>query len=202
MVFFVYVIFSDRSPILTVTKYRLLNMEQLSIEELGRRAGKARREGRLAEALADAEAVVALCRSKGASVLLVRALMFQGQIERDSKQNDRALRSYEEAVSLSREVDVPLRLGHTIRHLADLQCDVGHLEAADSLYRESLAIYRTQPKASPGDLANAVRAHAVLKDAMKMSCEARILWEEALALYDSIGLDEGVEECRSHLDES
>lgn len=170
-----------------------------TIEQLAQQAAHARREGRLSDARHSAEEVVALCRKDGTKPKLVRALMLLGQIERDDKRSTRALKHYEEAVAISREADEPLRFAHAVRHLADLYCEEGRLDLSEGFYKESLAVYRAERKASPGDLANAIRGFAVMKDSAGAAEDARPLWEEARSLYAALGVDEGVEECNKHL---
>lgn len=174
-------------------------MKDSTIGQLGQEAVHARREGRLADARRTAGKAVELCREVGPKQRLVRSLMFLGQLKRDTAQRESALKLYEEAAALSREVDGPLRFAHTVRHLADLYCEVGRLDLVERFYKESLGIYRMQKGASPGDLANAVRGFAVMKDAAEANEEARALWEEARSLYSALGVEEGVEECNSHL---
>jgi len=174
-------------------------MNTPTVEEFAQRAVAARRDGRLSDARRDAEAAVALCRQVGPPGKLVRALMLLGQIERDDKQRGKALQHYEEAAIISRKEEEPLRCAHTVRHLADLYCDMGKLDLAENCYQESLALYRDNKGASAGDLANAIRGFAVMKDAAGSSGEARPLWEEARDLYASLGVDEGVEECNARL---
>jgi tetratricopeptide (TPR) repeat protein len=175
-------------------------MNNPTIEQLGQEAVQARREGRLADAYHSAEKAVALCREIGPKQSLVRALMFLGQIERDAARRESALIPYEEAAALSREVDEPLRIAHTLRHLGDLHCEMGRFDLAEGYYKESLGIYRKERVASPGDLANAVRGFALMKDAAGANEEAMVLWKEAGGLYKTLGIEEGVKECNTHLD--
>jgi tetratricopeptide (TPR) repeat protein len=172
------------------------------VEQLAQEAAHARREGRLEDARFRAAEAVAICREAGTNQKLARALMLLGQIERDTAHRETALQLYEEAAVISREVDQPLRVAHTVRHLADLHCEMGTLDVAEGFYNESLEIYRGERDASPGDLANAVRGFAVMKESAGASEEARVLWEEARTLYSALGLEEGVEECNARLSDS
>ncbi len=176
-------------------------MSPPTIEELAKLAVHARREGRLPDAIRNAEEAVALCRNGGDRTTLVRTLMLLGQIERDCEQSEKALEHYEEAVGLLGNEDDPLRYAHTVRHLADLYCELSKLELAEARYNEALAIYRRENGASPGDLANAVRGFAVMKDAAGSTEEARLLWEEACNLYADLGVKEGIAECSARLSE-
>ena len=73
------------------------------------------------------------------------------------------------------------------------------LDLAEQLYEKTLAIQRHEPDTHPGNLANAVRAFAVLKDKAGKSDEGRPLWEEARGLYARLGVAEGVAECDERL---
>ena len=86
---------------------------------------------------------------------------------------------------------------HALRHAADVLSEMGSLEEADDVYRETLELYRTHDS-KPLDLANAVRAYAVLLD--KRGDDAGALWTRALELYERIGIAAGVEECRQRLE--
>ncbi len=168
-------------------------------EAYAQAAVQARREGRGEDARQHAEQAVALCREQGLREKLARALMLVGQVMRDAGQPAAALKPYEEAAGISREVDSSLRYAHTLRHLADLHCDLGELDLAEKAYTEALGIYRSEPNPNPCDLANAVRAYAVLKDAAGAAEAARPLWQEARGLYEKLGIEEGVEECDARL---
>jgi len=49
---------------------------------------------------------------------------------------------YEEAVVLFRELDEPLVLAHTIRHLGDVYLEQGRPDLAEPCYHEALGLYR------------------------------------------------------------
>lgn len=96
---------------------------------------------------------------------------------------------YEEAVVLLREVDEPLVLAHTIRHLGDVYHEQGRPELAEGCYHEALGLYRSHESGPSLDMANAIRSTAVLRWE-----QARALWEEARDLYTAVGVEAGVKE--------
>jgi tetratricopeptide (TPR) repeat protein len=96
---------------------------------------------------------------------------------------------YEEAVRLYRELDEPLVLAHTVRHLGDVYHEQGRPDLAEGCYHEALGLYRRHEDGSSLDLANAVRSLAVLRWE-----QARALWEEARDLYTTVGIEAGVKE--------
>jgi len=96
---------------------------------------------------------------------------------------------YEEAVALFREVDEPLVLAHTIRHLGDVYQEQGRPDLAEPRYHEALGLYRSHEDGPSLDFANAVRSLAVLRWE-----QTRTLWEEARDLYAAVGVEAGVKE--------
>ena len=115
---------------------------------------------------------------------------------RDLAENQRrmnpkkALENYKKAVAETR-----LKLAHTIRHLGDVYREQGHPQEAERCYEEALAIYRAHPEAPPLDLANAIRAMALLKNTSE-------LWTEAKDLYEHCGIPAGVAACERRLRET
>ena len=106
-----------------------------------------------------------------------------------SKDGAMARLCYEEAVGLFREVDEPLVLAHTIRHLGDVYLEQGRPDLAEPCYHEALGLYRSNEDDSSLDLANAVRSLAVLRWE-----QARTLWEEVHHLYISLHIEAGIKE--------
>jgi tetratricopeptide (TPR) repeat protein len=101
---------------------------------------------------------------------------------------------YEEAVGLFREIDEPLVLAHTIRHLGDVYLEQGRPDLAEPCYHEALGLYRSHDDDSSLDLANAVRSLAVLRWE-----QTKLLWEEVRALYTSLSIAAGIEESTARL---
>jgi tetratricopeptide (TPR) repeat protein len=114
--------------------------------------------------------------------------------------NDAALRHYEEAVALYRAEGNPLKLAHTIRHVADIQRHVGNHRLAEGCYGETLHIYREHPETPPLDLANALRGWALLKEAVGEIEQARAQWQEAGKLYADVHVEAGVAESKRRME--
>jgi tetratricopeptide (TPR) repeat protein len=170
-----------------------------SIVELLRRANRARREKRLADARRDLVEAVAVSRRVGVRLELVLALKGLGQIERDLGNGGAAQPLVEEAVTICRELGDSLRLAHTVRHLGDIHRHAGRRDLAEPCYLEALTLYRGDGGAAPLELANAVRPLAILKhDAGEME-EAKRLFAEARDLYAAANVPEGVASCSSWL---
>jgi tetratricopeptide (TPR) repeat protein len=96
---------------------------------------------------------------------------------------------YEEAVVLFRELDAPLMLAHTIRHLGDVYQEQGRPDLAEPCYHEALGLYRSHGDGSSLDLANELRSLAVFRWE-----QTRTLWEEVRDLYTTLNIDAGIKE--------
>ena len=106
---------------------------------------------------------------------------------------------YKLAVSLARALGDPLKLAHSVRHLADAYRRLGQAELAERSYQEALSIYRKHQEAKPLDLANALRGLAILKESAGARTDARRLWQEAHDLYEKVDVTSGVAESAAKL---
>jgi tetratricopeptide (TPR) repeat protein len=122
-----------------------------------------------------------------------------GQVERDERNIGAALKHYQLAVELYRKLNSPLTLAHTVRHVADILLAAGNLEPAQRQYEEALATYCAHDETPPLDLANTIRGYAQLMEQSGKTEEATMLWQRTQALYEQLGIEPGVTECRSHL---
>jgi len=103
-----------------------------------------------------------------------------------------ALELYQAAANALRPLDEPLRLAHTIRHVADIE---RHLQLLDHThYAAALAIYRAHPDSGKLDLANTLRPYALLMESQGDHATARELLTEARNLYAALSLQVGVDE--------
>lgn len=160
----------------------------------------ARRAGRFAVALQLMNNAAAMC---GDDQRMNRAHVLRelGELARNTHDLPAAQTHYEQAVALLRTLKDPPKLAHTIRHLGDVHAGRGHWPEAGRCFTEALDIYRTHPSTGALDRANAIRSYALLKTRIDRRGEARNLWIEACALYQSAGIAAGVEECRRRADQ-
>lgn len=145
------------------------------------------------------ESVRAL-RAKDDPEQLATALRKLAELRRHDGDEAKALENYEEAVSLLRRSGSSLRLAHTIRHLGDIHRRAGRFDNALACYEEALGICRRSKDVSTLDLANTVRALAVLSYDTGQNSKAEKLWKEARSHYEQAGVGAGVEECDERLD--
>ena len=148
---------------------------------------------------ANASRAVEQARQTAGKAEWAGALRTLGELERRTPlTRAAALKHYEESVALFREVDDPLTLAHTIRHLGLVHEDAGRLPEAEKYYDEALAIYRKHD----GDTlnyANAVRYPAAIKDRLGKRDESAVLWEEAYGRYEGVGVAAGSAEAAGRL---
>ncbi|QQS39983.1 MAG: tetratricopeptide repeat protein [Acidobacteriota bacterium] len=144
--------------------------------------------------------MVRTLRSKNDPEQLAAALRKLAELRRHEGDEAKALDNYEEAVSLYRKSGNALRLAHTIRHLGDIHRRAGRFDKALACYEEALRICRRSKDVSTLDLANTVRALAVLSSDTGKNSKAEKLWKKARSLYEQAGVGAGAEECDKRLD--
>jgi tetratricopeptide (TPR) repeat protein len=154
-----------------------------------------RREGQLPEALAITTDALAAARQGGNAKSLARVLCVMGQIERDRGREEDAAACYLEAANIYRGLGEQEGLAYAVRHACDILRELGRLAEAEPLGAEGLAAYRAL-NAPPLDLANMLRVCALLKEDLGDAAEAKRLWAEAGALYQTARVDAGVEEAK------
>jgi ATP/maltotriose-dependent transcriptional regulator MalT len=175
-------------------------------EALGRGKGKSERPtpdpdrfDRPDEARRRYREAIARARNEQKPRDLLVALKGLGQIERDAGNGDGALALYQEAAEVARPLGDYVLLAHTIRHIADIQYEMGRPDLAEPAYEEALGIYRGQNPTAL-ELANAVRGMAILKEETGRREEAVRLWQEAHDLYVAANVPPGVAESAKRLE--
>jgi tetratricopeptide (TPR) repeat protein len=117
-----------------------------------------------------------------------------GRLDRSFGRLEDARVHYAMSAEITRMLNSPLALAHTLRHVADILLEQKKLSEAEPIYAEVLAIYRADPGTQPLDLANALRGNALLMEALKRQPEALASWSEAKSLYEHAAVHEGVAE--------
>lgn len=102
------------------------------------------------------------------------------------------------AVEHARRQDDASLLAHALRHLGSALARLDRLPEALACCDEALAIYSSEPRTDPLDLANAQRARAVVRDRAGRDDAARD-WQDALQGYEVAGVQAGIDECRARL---
>lgn len=164
-------------------------------------AWKARCAGRLDEAAARYEELLAGELASFAPALQRRALSGRAQVHRDRGETQDAVRVLDEAVRCAREVGEEDGLAHALRHAAEARIElaVPATDEAVALSREALDLLRARG-ADGLPLANAWRVVALAHQSAGDVSAATAAWREAEALYRSAGVEAGVEEARDALE--
>jgi tetratricopeptide (TPR) repeat protein len=169
------------------------------IHDLIDKGWQARRESRHADAERILLEAIEASRQSGSRIQLIHALKGLAHVVRDVGHDERALTLYQEAVTLAREEGDVLLLAHTVRHLGDLHRDGDRLHEANRCYSEAVSLYRTAVSPPALDFANALRPAALMREHDGDDVGARQLWSEAKTLYQTAGVQPGVDECSRHL---
>jgi tetratricopeptide (TPR) repeat protein len=167
---------------------------EVTVEQMLQAGYEARRESRSSDARALFSVAYERALSDGDLSLQVNALSGWANSESDLGRLDEACGRYAEAIALLRHMDDPLRLAHTVRHLADVARKQGRVEVARPCYEEALTIYRSHAGTVPLDLANSLRGYGLLLEALGERGAAYDVWLEALKLYTSVGVQAGIDE--------
>jgi len=122
------------------------------------------------------------------------------QLEHDQGNFSIALDLCQKSLEYYRKTNDPANIAHSLRHVADLQREMGQDVDSESNYREVINIYRTNPKLNVGNLANALRGFALVLEQRDKITEAISTWEETKDLYQKCGIQAGVDEAEGKLE--
>ena len=122
------------------------------------------------------------------------------QLEHDQGHLSTALRFSQKSLEYYKRTEDSLKFAHSLRHVADLQREVGQEADSERNYREAIDIYRTHPKLNVGILANALRGYALVLEQRGKITEAISIWKKTKNLYKKCGVQAGVEEAEDKLE--
>lgn len=160
----------------------------------------ARREGRAEQARSSFGQAVTSYREAGDLTGEARALTHTAQIARDTGNLDWAIHDQQEAIALFRKAGAGDRLAHALRHVAEMFLEQQQLDHATGSMREALDLYRADIEAPVLDVANAMRAAALIAEALDERDAARHFWTQAQNLYvEATGAESGVSEADRRL---
>ena len=171
---------------------------QSEISELLRKAWQKRGEDKHDEVRVLLRKVLELCEEEDYDTLGRIYHIFM-QLEYDQENLTEALELSSKSVSYYKKANNPDRIAHATRHMADLQRHLNLDSQSEDSYRYAIDIYREIAATRRGDLANALRGFALVLE-KRGKVEAAIdTWGEVKALYQSLGLEEGVDEAIERL---
>ena len=141
-----------------------------------------------------------LCQSKDYE-MLGQVFHIYMQHEFDHGNLNQALDYNKETISYYTKAKNPNKIAHAIRHRADLQNELGHIEEAEMNYIKAIDLYRDNPDSPNGDLANALRGYALLLEKKKMYEDAILVWREIGELYLKCQFPLGVLEAKNRINQ-
>ena len=117
---------------------------------------------------------------------------------RQEGRRDEALDLYDQAVNAFDATGQPLKGGHALRHVAELQLELGNLDAARESVEGVLQAYDGQ-EVGALERANTLRVGALVAEAEGRTEEARAFWTEAGGLYTQAGVQDGATEAQRRI---
>lgn len=168
------------------------------IKELLSMAWSERGVGNYSEVVRLLEEAKGLC-SNSNFLFLGRIFHIYMQIASDKDDYTEALAQCQKSVACYIRSGNQDRIAHATRHLADIEFQLNEMEAAESNYRTSIDMYRSNDQTTKGDLANALRAFGLLLVKLDKKEEAIHVWTEVKSLYKACNLQMGVDEASQFL---
>jgi tetratricopeptide (TPR) repeat protein len=172
---------------------------QQKISVLLQQAWDKRRAGKYDESLALLDQVEALC-TESDERFWGRIYHIRRQLEVDQERHEQALPFAQLSVKHYQASGDNQRIAHAIRHLADLEQELGQFDTSEAHYREAIQGYINHERTTKSDLANCLRGYALLKEEQQDAELAKGLWEEVKTLYEACEIYEGVKEANKHLE--
>ena len=163
------------------------------IKQLLEEAWFKRREEKYDEARNLVEQAHGLCKDNDYNSL-GRVFHVYMQFESDHNNHSKAVELCQKSLMYYKKANNLDSVAHSTRHIADLQYHLGKDAESERNYREAIGIFRDNPNMHIGNLANALRGLGLLLEKRGKIQEAIDVWKETKELYNSIHLQEGVDE--------
>lgn len=173
--------------------------DKTKITELLNEAWTRRREGKYDEAFSLVGEAHEIC-SEDDFNMLGRIHHLYRQFESDQNNYDQALKWSRKSLEYYQKTGDGIKIAHAMRHLADLQRQLGMDNEAEKNYQEAIALYKNNPDTQQTALANAFRGFSLLLEKRGKTQEAISSWRETKALYQSSELQAGVDEANERLE--
>ena len=122
------------------------------------------------------------------------------QIDYDKGDFTKALDFCHQSLMYYKKLGLPEKIAHSTRHLADLQCHLGQHAESENNYQKAINMYKESSSLQAGNLANALRGFAIVLENLNKLNEARTTWSEVKTLYQSLGIQAGVDEASDRMD--
>ena len=169
------------------------------VNELVALAWQARREGDSQLAEAKLDRAKKLCLDNNFNDILVNVLVKFSHLKNDVKAYGEAKELSLEAVNLSRSLNAPILVAHSLRHLGDVYLKLNKLPEASNALNEAVEIYRNESSTPSLELANTLRVEALLQERLNNTTAALDIWSEVASVYKQANIVEGVDEASQHI---
>ena len=173
----------------------------MDVKTLLENAWRSRLDRNFGDAIESARAAANFCRDANDDEGLTRALTILAQVERDNARLEHALDHYTSAARSAKRCKDRTIYAHVIRHQAEVLTELGRIEEAGRILDDAVAIYRAATEETSINMANALRAKAVLNDSIGAVEDAHAQWKEARQIYLRLGIADGVAECDQRINQ-
>jgi len=134
-------------------------------------------------------------------VVMGRVHHIYAQIERDHGNLKKALELYQKSLGIYQKSNIPEKIAHSMRHVADVQSGLGFLLESEQNFKSVIAIYRDTSDVRVLDLANALNGFGKCLEKLGKTREAIKILTEANQYYSDLDIRGGIEETNKKLSE-
>lgn len=156
-----------------------------------------RNKGDSDEALRIAEEFLAKSSTPADKALFLKLF---AQIYSDTGDLRKSLAYYKEIEKIYIQIEDKERQMHTLRHIGDLYYQLSELECAQKCLVQVVDYVEEEHFINNLEKANTHRIYALALGGLGKKPEAKTHWEKAKSHYTQLGIEEGLSECQSHLD--
>lgn len=121
------------------------------------------------------------------------------QYEADHQDFEKAIHFCQIALSYYRKADIPDRIAHSMRHLADLQLELNLLDESKQNYLEAIEIYNKLKESNDGDMANALRGYCNCLERTGLFDQCVDFWRRILIIYEENNFQSGIKEAKDKI---
>ncbi len=170
----------------------------MDFEQIFQEAWTLRNDNHTKEALALANS--AFEQAENSNEIEGQALMLKviAQVQQDQGDLGLALKTYKKIEPLYIQLKKTPEQMHTLRHIGSLFLELGKAECAERCLVQVAENYENSDT-NPLEKANAFRVYALSLEERDKPQEAKQYWSKAKKAYEKVGLEEGINECDSHL---
>ncbi|OEK01525.1 hypothetical protein BFP97_08310 [Roseivirga sp. 4D4] len=126
-------------------------------------------------------------------------LKLYAQVYSDTGRLREALAHYKEIERIYIQIKDEAKQMHALRHVGDLYHQLGEFECAQKCLVQ-VVDYNEEHEVNILEKANTHRVYALAVENSHNASEAKVHWQKGESYYAQLGIEEGVNECRDHLE--